>query len=91
MPADRLIFLFEDNPDRLAPMLGVLAGRLPNHRVVVFQDAGPAIAWFAEHQPFVELVSLDFDMDGVGCDPPPPVDPGDGRAVAEFVASREPT
>jgi hypothetical protein len=88
---DRVVFLLEDDPARLQPMLEVLRSVLSQHRVHVEDDAGRAIAWLSDHQGYVELISLDHDLDSVPRQEDPPADHGCGRDVSRFLASREPT
>jgi hypothetical protein len=88
---ERLLLLLEDNPDRLRPMLEVLALMLPRHRVQVEDDASSAINWFATNQAYVELISLDHDLDSVPRHEAVLVDHGCGRDVSRFLATCVPS
>lgn len=91
MSSPGLIFLLEDNPERLARMLTVLRTAFPDHRVHVEDDCDVAIAWLRDNQSDVDLISLDHDLDSVPRDEDPPRDHGCGRPVADFLATQPPT
>jgi hypothetical protein len=86
------IFLLEDNPARLARMRAVLAAAFPAHAVRVEDDCHAAIAFLSAHQPEIDLISLDHDLDSVPRPGEhPPVNHGCGRDVANFLATQPPT
>jgi CheY-like chemotaxis protein len=86
-----MIFLLEDNPDRLAAMLAVLRDLLPTTPVHVEDDAAKSNAWLAAHQHELILISLDHDLDSV-----PRADGSDdqhgcGRDVVNHLVLQPPT
>jgi hypothetical protein len=84
------VAILEDNADRIDEMQACLSEALPDVLSVFFENAFEMIAWLKEHLGEVVLISLDHDLpllDGEGR----PSDCGDGRMVADFLASRPPT
>jgi hypothetical protein len=88
---NHVIFLLEDNPERIAPMLAVLGELCASHEVHVEDDSQRAIAWLSANQPVIDLISLDHDLDSVPRHEDPPRDHGCGRDVADHLAAQSPT
>src|SRR4051812_20324905 len=84
------IVLLDDEPDRIAAMRPLSAERFPKHEVVVFENAPDMIAWLAEHLSSVRLLSLDHDLGPNQQRNGETFDPGIGRDVADFLATRPP-
>jgi hypothetical protein len=85
-----IVAILEDNAGRIAEMRRCLAETLPGVSIVFFENAFEMIDWLKVHLGDVVLVSLDHDlplMDAEGR----PSECGDGRMVADFLASRPPT
>jgi DNA-binding NtrC family response regulator len=82
------IFILEDNAERLATMRDQVADKFPFFEVQSFASVRPAIEWLQSNLAGTVCVALDHDL------VPPPgepwADPGTGRDVAEYLASREP-
>lgn len=86
------ILILEDHPDRVAEFLAVAAELFPRHAVRIEDDAATAIAWLADHQAEVDLISLDHDLDSVPrAGEARDTDHGCGRDVADFLATRPAT
>ena len=84
------VAILEDNVARVAEMRACLDEVLPGVPVVFFENATEMIAWLERHLREVVLISLDHDLpffDPSG----KPIDCGDGRMVAEFLAALSPT
>jgi hypothetical protein len=84
------VAILEDDPGRVAEMQACLAEALPTVHSVFFQNAYEMISWLEQHLSEVVLISLDHDLpllnaegNSINC--------GDGRMVADFLASRPPT
>ncbi len=85
------IVILEDNPDRQAVMRRCLADRFYTFEPHLFDDARETICFLDEHLGDTLVISLDHDLE---LKPGPDgqlIDPGTGRAVADFLATREPT
>lgn len=86
-----MIFLLEDNPDRLAAMLAVLRELFPATPVHVEDDAAKSNAFLAAHQHELILISLDHDLDSVPRPDGSDDQHGCGRDVADHLAAQTPT
>jgi CheY-like chemotaxis protein len=86
LPNERLVFLLEDNADRVREMAEVLEALLPQHNVVVYARADEAVSEFDRLQPHIELCSLDHDLLVE-----PDDDAGDGRTITDAMACRAAT
>ena len=82
-----MIVILDDESRRLAAMKVALSKRLPDYRVATFANAADTIEWLQDNLAEVTLISLDHDLLPSGPDAP---DPGSGRDVADFLASRSP-
>jgi hypothetical protein len=85
------VAILEDNAERIAEMRACLSEALPACQSVFFDRSKDMIAWLAEHQDEVALISLDHDLPFVRDDEAQLDDFGNGREVADFLASRLPT
>ena len=85
-----LVAILEDNAGRIAEMQACLAEALPGVPSVFFENAFEMISWLEQHLDEVLLISLDHDLpllDAIVNQ----IDCGDGRMVADFLASMLPT
>lgn len=82
-----MIVILDDDSDRVEAMVGVLARRLPTFAVATFGTASDIIVWFEHHLADAALISLDHDLIPASADA---ADPGTGRDVAEYLATRSP-
>lgn len=81
------LVILEDNAERVAAMRECLADKFPSFERRFFGSSQAAIAWLSQHGAAVVGVSLDHDLERQA---PDDADPGDGREVADFLASRPP-
>jgi hypothetical protein len=85
------VAILEDDAGRITEMRACLATLLPRYEHVFFDNANDMVAWLRNHLADVVLISLDHDLplhpvrNGVQ------VDCGDGRAVADHLATLAPT
>lgn len=84
------IVILEDNADRRAVMRACAADRFYTFDVQFFDTAAAAIAYLRTNLADVLVISLDNDLDLVAGSDGRPVDAGEGREVAEFLAARAP-
>ena len=84
------VAILEDCPGRAAEMRACLGELLPNHRHVLFDDAGEMIAWLGAHLGEVALISLVHDLPLPTKRKGPSSDPGTGRMVADYLADQPP-
>ena len=84
--------ILDDDPGRVAAMRAALAGAGLGGRCAAefFDDAPAMIAWLEAHLPECALVSLDHDLGPSRRVGDEFRDPGTGRDVADFLASRAP-
>jgi CheY-like chemotaxis protein len=85
------IVILEDNKDRQSVMRACLADRFYTFDAHFFDDAGETIRFLEAHLAETLVISLDHDLE---LKPGPngrAIDPGTGRAVAAFLATRTPT
>lgn len=81
-----MIFILEDNNDRVRAFRDVLARLNPSLRLLVWNSAHVMIRELGEHLAAAKLLSLDHDLYvPAGSD-----DPGDGLDVAKFLVTQEP-
>ena len=84
------IAILDDEPDRLHAMTPILAERYPQYEVVTFDNAPDINDWFTDNLNSCVLICLDHDLgpnfkrDGAD------FDPGIGRHVSDYLASRQP-
>ena len=85
----KIIAILEDNEARTQAMRAAIADALPDATCVFFNSAHAIIEWFAVNLDSVSLISLDHDLDFLP-GPEKLIDPGDGRDVAQFLATQKP-
>jgi DNA-binding NtrC family response regulator len=81
------IAILDDEPDRLRAMTAALSRRFPELQVATFGNAPEMIAWLDRNLSSVALISLDHDLMPEAAGQP---DPGTGRDVADYLATRRP-
>ncbi len=79
-----MILMLEDDPDRLRRFAAAVRSIDPDLPLVTWRSAHRMIAEVAPLLPQARLISLDHDLDPWDGDPD---DPGDGVAVAKFLAT----
>lgn len=84
------IVILEDNLERQEAMRACLADRFSMYDVRIFDDPSATIRYLTEHLANTIVISLDHDID---LRPGPDgrcIDPGCGREVADFLATKDP-
>jgi hypothetical protein len=71
-------------------MRPLLADRFPRYEVVVFENSPDMIVWLSDHLHRVHVLSLDHDLGPNQLRDGESFDPGIGRDVADFLATRPP-
>lgn len=84
------IVIVEDNADRQAVMRRLLADRFYTFDTRFFDNAPAAIDFLRAHLAGTLVVALDNDLDMKPGPDGRPVDQGEGRHVAEFLAAHPP-
>jgi hypothetical protein len=84
------IVILEDNMDRKAAMRACLADRCSAFDVHFFDEADEAIRFLGENLPDTLVISLDHDLELKPGADGRCIDPGTGREVADFLATRAP-
>jgi hypothetical protein len=84
------IAILDDEPERIREMLGCLNGCISDCEIISFDNAPDMIAWFAEHLQDVQLICLDHDLGPNRQRGGEVFDPGTGRDVADYLATRTP-
>jgi hypothetical protein len=84
------IVILEDNADRCAVMRDCLADRLYTFEPHFFAQARDVVAYLTEFADQTIAISLDHDLEPAVSGGLDVGDPGTGRDVAEFLASRSP-
>lgn len=79
-----MILMLKDDPDRLRRFAAAVRSIDPDLPLVTWRSAHRMIAVVAPLLPRARLISLDHDLDPWDGDP---ADPGDGVAVAKFLAT----
>ncbi|HEX4145407.1 MAG TPA: cyclic-phosphate processing receiver domain-containing protein [Pirellulales bacterium] len=85
-----IIALLDDEPDRIDAMRPLLAERCPGFEVVVFENSPDMLDWLGQHLGHVQLLLLDHDLGPNQFRNGASFDPGTGRDVADFLATRPP-
>lgn len=86
----RKIAILDDEPERIREMIRCLNGCLPDCEVVFFDNAPDMIGWLAKHLEGVQLICLDHDLGPNRHRGGEVFDPGTGRDVADYLATRTP-
>src|SRR5438132_5373899 len=84
------IAILEDNIDRQEVMRAYLTDRFYMYDICIFDDASEMITFLHEHLTDTLVISLDHDLE---LKPGPKgrcLDPGTGREVADYLATKEP-
>jgi len=84
------IAILDDDSERIQVMVRSLLACAPQYDVVAFDNAPDMIAWLGKHLEETRLICLDHDL-GPSRDRGGVVfDPGTGRDVADYLATRKP-
>ncbi len=84
------ILVLEDNCDRRAAMAECLADRFYTYAPVFFHEPQPMRCYLRDHLEEAICISLDHDMDLIEDAAGYLSDPGTGREVADYLATRSP-
>jgi len=84
------IALLDDEPERIALMEPFLREGFPQYRVCTFDNAPDMIEWLDEYLSSAVLICLDHDLGPNQIRDGTSFDPGTGRDVADFLATRDP-
>ena len=84
------IAILDDEPDRLEAMVPILNKCYPALNVVTFDNAPDINAWFENNLQSCVLICLDHDLGPTRKREGEDFDPGIGRDVADYLASRDP-
>ncbi|MBC8290255.1 MAG: hypothetical protein H8E37_08055 [Planctomycetes bacterium] len=83
------IVILEDARERRKIMAPCLADLCPEYEVRFFHTAGETISYLIDNLSRVLLICLDHDLEMIPIDGHRLIDPGSGRDVADFLATRE--
>jgi CheY-like chemotaxis protein len=86
-----MIVILEDNIDRQAAMRACLADRFYTFETHFFDDAREMIRFLDEHLADTLAISLDHDLELKPGRSDRLIDPGTGRMVADFLATKSPS
>ncbi|MEK6238226.1 MAG: hypothetical protein N2C14_26220 [Planctomycetales bacterium] len=84
------IAILEDDQRRIDKMVRLLKRNYSTRPVELFNMASEMIAWLETHLAEAALISLDHDLELDSYRDGKWIDPGDGRDVANYLASRSP-
>ena len=84
------ILVLDDDEDRVATMMKVLAGRFDQFKHVFFDNAPETIAWLKDNLKDVALICLDHDLGPNRQFGDGQFDPGTGRDVVAYLVSQTP-
>jgi hypothetical protein len=84
------IVILDDEPERIQAMTACLSNRLPGYHVVTFDNAPDMVDWLREHLGDASLMCLDHDLGPNRSRNGEVFDPGTGRDVADYLATRSP-
>jgi CheY-like chemotaxis protein len=90
MATPRTILILDDEPERIRAMTALLSNGALGCDVVTFDNAPDMIDWLRKHLEDVSLICLDHDLGPNRCRDGNVFDPGTGRDVADYLASRSP-
>jgi hypothetical protein len=82
------IVILEDAIERREIMAPCLTELCPQYAVKFFHTAGETISYLSENLDRVLVICLDHDLDLIPIDGKRLIDPGSGRDVADFLATR---
>ena len=86
-----MFIILEDNQDRQTIMRGCLSRLTPTFPIHFFKTATETIECLKTHLPETVLIALDHDLEMIkGENPHQMIDPGTGRDVAEYLATKPP-
>ena len=84
------IVILEDNTERLAAMRACIADRFYTFDARFFDESAAMVAFLDAHLGETVAISLDNDLDMKPGPDGRNIDVGEGRQVADFLATREP-
>ncbi len=84
------VAILDDEPERIGVMVRYVLACAPECEVLAFDNAPDMIAWLAEHLEETRLICLDHDLGPNRDREGERFDPGTGRDVADYLATREP-
>jgi hypothetical protein len=84
------IIILEDNPDRIEEMTRCIKDYFSKCHLVIFDNAPDFICWLQDHLEEVNLICLDHDLGPNRKRDGEVFDPGTGRDVADYLATRTP-
>ncbi|NQT13686.1 MAG: hypothetical protein HQ582_13115 [Planctomycetes bacterium] len=84
------IAILDDEPDRIDAMAPLLRRHFPNQEVKTFDNAPDMIEWLREHLDRCVLLCLDHDLGPNRTRDGATFDPGIGRDVVDYLATRDP-
>ncbi len=84
------IAVLEDDARRLEAMRRILSEIFPEYAAVFFDNAPDMLAWLHEHLMEVSLLCLDHDLGPSRLRNGERFEPGCGRDVTDFLATRQP-
>jgi hypothetical protein len=90
MSCKRKIVILEDDPYRIQEMISCLCEQFPGVEVVTFDNAPDMIDWLKENLEGTRIICLDHDLGPNRSRHGEVFDPGTGRDVADYLATREP-
>ncbi len=86
-----VVLVLEDDPDRVAAMRQQMAARFPSYEVVLFDNAPDTIEWLRVNLDRAALICLDHDLGPNRVRAGETFDPGTGREVVDYLATRRPS
>lgn len=85
-----VILILEDDPNRIREFNQCLCECCIGHNIVAFDNAPDTIEWLRDHLEETVLICLDHDLGPNRIRGSDVFDPGTGRDVADYLASRKP-
>jgi FixJ family two-component response regulator len=86
----RKIVILEDDSERIREMIRCLSKRSPGVEVVTFDNARDMIEWLKGHLEEAMIICLDHDLGANRFRNGELFDPGTGRDVSDYLATRKP-
>ncbi|MCG6155536.1 cyclic-phosphate processing receiver domain-containing protein [Rubinisphaera margarita] len=90
MPSRRTIAVLEDDPERIAHFRPLLVEHFPQYELAFFEHAGEMTSWLESHFDEVVGMALDNDLPLRSMPDGTTQDCGEGREVADWLATRPP-